>query len=235
MKRTASLVVSSIVLSNLVFAGGDFVEEIKPIEVTEVLASQYAVGLKLGTLGLGLDISQKVTDKLNVRFNINGATYSDSQCEGDVNYDYDLTLATVGLLVDYFPMQSNFRVSAGAYYNGNEFEINAKAANGFITINNVAYNATNYQVDGMVDFDEIAPYIGIGWGNTIKQKGWSFSVDAGVMYHGEPNVDLTPICLNGAACGTFTDNVNIEEVDLRDELKDYQFYPVVSVGVTYTF
>lgn len=237
MKKITLSFLSALLVSTSAFAGGDIEPVVEPVSVLPTVeeASKYAVGLKLGTLGLGLDVSRAITDKLNLRVNINGASYSDTQCESDIEYDYDLTLASVGLLLDYYPMNNEFRVSAGAYYNANEFELSAQAANGFITVNGTPYNATNYRIDGMVDFDELAPYIGIGWGNSTKQSGWSFSVDLGVMYHGEPNVDLTPICLNGAACDAFTTSVTNEEAELINELNDYKLYPVFSVGVTYTF
>ncbi|MBN2824074.1 MAG: hypothetical protein JXQ76_02030 [Campylobacterales bacterium] len=237
MNKKLTLSLASVAaLSSSLYAGGDFVEEVKPIAVTEVLESQYALGLKVGTLGLGLDISKKISDKLNVRLNINGATYSDTQCESNIKYDYDLTLATAGLLVDYFPIANNFRVSVGAYYNANEFELTAVPNGGTYNINNTLYTTNQIgSLTGMVDFDELAPYIGIGWGNSIKTKGWGFSVDAGILYHGEPNVALVANCGAVACSDVIINNVEAERLELLNELSDYKIYPVISVGVTYTF
>jgi outer membrane protein W len=241
MKKITLSLLSVAALSSLSFAGGDFVAEVKPVEVIPdvVESSTYAVGFKVGTLGLGLDISRSITEKLNLRLNINGASYSDTQCESDVEYDYDLTLVSAGLLLDYYPMNNEFRVSAGAYYNGNEFELTAQPRNGLYTLNGVNYTPAQIgSLTGKVDFDEFAPYVGVGWGNSTKKAGWSFSVDAGIMYHGEPNVELTPTCgtaVAAALCTEITNNVEAERVELVNELSDYKLYPVVSVGVTYTF
>jgi len=61
------------------------------------------------------------------------------------------------------------------------------------------------------------------------------------MYHGEPNVDLTAACDptlvagGSGTCATINADVVTEEQELLNELSDYKLYPVVSVGVTYTF
>jgi len=240
MKKIALSLVSAMLLSSNAFAGGHFVPVVEePTVVETIIDPKYAVGLKVGTLGLGVDISRPITDKLNIRLNLNGASYSDTQCESDIEYDYDLTLASVGLLLDYYPMGNEFRVSAGAYYNANEFELTGQPANGAYNINGTTYTATQIgSLTGMVDFDELAPYIGIGWGNSTKKAGWGFSVDAGIIYHGDPNVELTPTCgtaVSAALCAEITTNVEAERLDLLNELSDYKIYPVVSFGVTYTF
>jgi len=241
MKKITLSLLSLVALSSLSYAGGDFIEEIKPIEVIPdtIQAPKYAVGVKIGTLGLGLDVSRAIAQNINLRLNINGATYSDTQCESNVEYDYDLDLITAGLLVDYYPMGNEFRLSAGAYYNANEFALTGQPQNGAYTINNKTYTTAQIgSLSGKVDFDELAPYIGVGWGNSTQSKGWSLSVDAGVMYHGEPNVELVPICgsaITDDACTVIKNDVEAERLELIDEINDYKFYPVVSVGVTYTF
>jgi hypothetical protein len=256
MKKIMLSLVSVCAMSSLAFAGGGFVEEVKPVEVEipeTVISPKYAVGLKVGTLGLGLDISRSITQKLNVRLSLNGASYSDSGTESDVEYDYDLTLGTAGLLLDYFPMDNEFRISAGAYYNANEFELTGKpAVAGTYNINGTTYTTADLgALNGLVEFDEVAPYIGIGWGNSTKKAGWGFSVDVGVMYHGEPKVDLTATKGRGitdaeaaggaaaVAATTLWNNIETdvasEETELLNELNDYKIYPVISFGVTYTF
>lgn len=242
MKKIMLSFVSVCAMSSVAFAGGDIepivVPEVATPVVEAVVNPKYAVGLKVGTLGLGLDISRSISDKLNIRLNVNGATYSTTETEEGIEYEFDMDLITAGLLLDYYPMGNEFRVSAGAYYNGNEFALTGQLANA-VTIGNNTYQPGEVgSLTGTVDFDEFAPYIGIGWGNSTKQAGWSFSVDVGVMYHGEPNVDLVATCgaaLATTTCAELNTNVDREEAQLLDELSDYKLYPVVSVGVTYTF
>ena len=98
-------------------------------------------------------------------------------------------------------------------------------------VNYIAGQVTSF--DGLIDFDPISPYIGVGWGNSTKTKGWSFSVDAGILYYGDANVEMNVGC-GTANCDQLRLDVEREKQELLDEL-DYKIYPVISVGVTYTF
>ena len=88
---------------------------------------------------------------------------------------------------------------------------------------------------GELDFDDINSHIGIGWGNAVgKNKQWSFSFDLGVIYQGSPKVNLSA---NGTSSGdaAFQRNLAREEQSLEGELEDFQFYPVISFGICYSF
>ncbi len=244
MNKIGLSIAAVAMIGSSLFAGGDIAPvdtRTVDIPVTEV-APEYALGLKVGTLGIGVDLSMPVAEKLNVRFNVNGLTYSDSIEEEGIDYDGDLKLFTAGVVLDYYPFESSeFRFTAGAYYNGNEFEANAKAASstGTIEVDGVDYDVNDYQIKANVTFDDFAPYAGIGWGNKVAASGWSWSLDIGVMYHNTPVVDLTPVCGPGATeCAAFTDGVQQEENDIKENIDDTpeaKFYPVVMVGVTYSF
>ncbi len=240
-KITISLIT---LLSINVYAGGDITPPEIDVDVPvnpPMESLKYGVAFKLGTLGAGLDVSIPLKDKINLRFNLNGGTYDDDTTEGGINYAYDLDLLTVGLLLDYYPMEaSEFRVTGGVYYNGNEAELCAKPGAGGIKIGNnpIAYTATELgSLHGDVEFDEIAPYIGIGWGNAVKKGGWSFNADVGIMYQGSPDVTLTPNygTLSAGKKTTLDNDIAQELKDLQDDLDDYKVYPVVSFGATYTF
>jgi len=242
-KLTLSLIT---LLSINAYAGGDITPPVIDVVVPDVVVPvtntvDYALGLKIGTLGVGLDLSIPINNQFNVRLNLNGASYSDNSTEEGIDYEYDLDLLTAGVLLDYYPMEnSEFRVTGGVYYNGNELELCGKPDATGITIGNITYNANQVgSLNGKVEFDEIAPYVGIGWGNAVKKGGWSFSADVGLMYQGEPEVTLTPVygplITNAGLQAPIDAEVVREEAELQNELNDYKIYPVISVGVTYTF
>jgi len=242
-KLTLSLIT---LLSINAYAGGDITPPVVDVIVPDVVVPvtntvDYALALKVGTLGMGLDLSIPINNKFNVRVNLNGASYSDDTTESGIKYEYDLDLLTAGVLVDYYPMEnSQFRVTGGVYYNGNELEMCGKPDVAGITVGNITYTANQVgSLNAKVEFDDVAPYIGIGWGNTVKKGGWSFNADVGIMYQGEPDVTLTPIygplITNAGLQAPIDAQVKIEEAQLQDELDDYKIYPVISVGVTYTF
>jgi hypothetical protein len=210
----------------------------KPVKV-ELSQNQrvYNTGMKLGTLGLGVDISTPINDALSLRLNVNGASYSDTQEEDDNDYDGTLDLLTAGVLLDYYPFENNFRLTTGVYYNGNGF--NGKVTpttETTVDIDGVEYTLAdiNY-VNTDVSFDTIAPYVGLGWGTDAHDEGWGFTFDLGVMYHGEANVDLTADIKNQDLAEIINEGLKAEELNAEDDLNDFQFYPVVMLGVNYSF
>ena len=210
------------------------VEAPAPVAVNNV---DTMVALKAGTLGVGVDIGKKITGTTAVRLNVNGLGYSGKESIEGVDYDADLTLFTAGALLDYYPsMDSSFRVTAGAYYNGNEVSGTATLTPGkTITIGDNTYDsATIGSADMKMDFDPIAPYVGIGW-SSYTDSGWSFVLDVGIMYHGKANVDLNVDIKDAALANQINDDVEKEKKEIIDKMHDYQIYPVVMIGATYRF
>ena len=197
--------------------------------------TNYGVGLKLSTLGIGLDLIKPINDSFALRLNINGASYSENDVESGINYDYDLTLVTAGLLIDYYPLESAFRVSAGAYYNANEYKLKALTTDSLYEIAGNYYTTEQVtSIDGLMEFDTLSPYVGIGWGRTPKPKEWNFSIDVGVLYHGAPSVELSAQC-GAVDCDKLQQDIAQEQQELLDVTKDYTIYPVISVGLSYAF
>lgn len=246
MKRFGLSALAAAALVSFGYAGGD-IAPMEPEVVVEApssasggLFSQWNVGLKGGTLGLGVDVSTPLSEKLGVRFNLNGLKYGMDEEIDDVDYDGDLELLTAGLLLDYYPFSSTFRISAGVYYNDNIFKGSARpTAGSTVDINDIPYDATEVgQLDAEITFNKFSPYVGIGWGNDTFAKGWSFSFDLGVMYHGTPEADLVATrgsAVDDATFAIIEANVAAEEESLQDEIDSYRFYPVVMVGVNYRF
>jgi hypothetical protein len=197
------------------------------------------MGLKVGTLGYGLDVSTPINDNLSARFNINGFSYNDNQDKDGNNYDGTLDLMTMGALLDYYPFTTNFRLSTGVYYNDNKFTGKAIPAQQSITIGDTTYQNTVVEsLDASISFNSFSPYLGIGWGNDAHDAGWGFTFDVGAMYHGTPQGDLN---VNYApnVTDTIKNEVNTELVkeqkNVQDDLNAFKFYPVVAIGVNYTF
>ena len=81
---------------------------------------------------------------------------------------------------------------------------------------------------------DVAPYLGIGWGN-VWTKGVNFYVDLGVMFQGEPQVELNLSCPPSPQCTSAQAQVAAEEQRVRDEVKRFQYYPVLNIGITIGF
>lgn len=190
------------------------------------------IAVKVGTLGAGVDVTASIVPKLNARGNFNFFKYSFSGTQSDVRYDTDLKLRSFAVLLDLHPIpRRGLRLSGGLLFNKNELGMVSQPTVSY-TIGSKTYS--NVQVgtlDGRVDFNRVAPYLGIGWGNaTGRRVGIAF--DLGVAFQGSPKVSLTatgPIATDPA----FKNELNQEVQSVKDDLKAFKYYPVFSLGVSF--
>jgi hypothetical protein len=201
-------------------------------------AANLSVVPKVGTLGVGLDLSAGWSEEWSTRLTINGLSVSEEVKETDVTYDADVDLRTVGLLADWHPFSGVFRLSAGAFYNGNEGSLNGKPTGGTFVINGVTYTAADIgSLTGSATFDRFAPYVGLGFSNAGK-KGLKFAIDLGALYQNSPKVGLQAQCgpaLPAPQCTTLQSDVQAEAARLEQEASDFKWYPVFSFGIGYSF
>jgi hypothetical protein len=227
MKTTVKVIALSLVTASVLVAGG---KNTIPAESETLPVSDacWQIALKGGSLGVGVDLAHAINDQFTVRFNANGLKYSGYKktIEG-IDTSTDLTLLTAGALLDYHPMtDSGFRVSAGAYYNGNKVTTSADVTKA-ITINGTVY-AAGTTLAGTLAFNKLAPYVGIGYSN-MSESGWGLTWDLGVMYHGAPKYSATSS--NPAAAADVNKYVN----DINAKIAKYKVYPVAMVGFRYNF
>lgn len=76
----------------------------------------WTAGVKVGTPGLGAEVSYHFRDDLALRVGYQTFTlkYSDDEFDEDV----ELKLETIPIVVDWYPGQGRFRFSAGLFHNG---------------------------------------------------------------------------------------------------------------------
>lgn len=202
-------------------------------------AADTSLEVRAGALGLGIGVAHAFSDAFGARIVANGLTYGTTENYESVEYDADLELATGQLLLDWYAFSSGFRFSAGIAYNGNELDLEGKPSpGGTFTINGTTFSSTAVDsLTGNVDFREVAPYVGLGYGRPIG-KGWGFTADLGVLFQGAARTTLSANCAAGTSastCAQIRSAVAAEQSRLDDEFEDYELYPVVSIGVMYVF
>jgi len=79
--------------------------------------------------------------------------------------------------------------------------------------------------DAAVDWSSLAPYVGMGFGNSSNGGRWSFAFDLGVMFTG-----LMDFARSGAAHLQVREHSNPE-----DPFSEAKYYPVLSLGLAYRF
>jgi len=201
-------------------------------------AADTSLGLRGGTLGGGAELSYALSQRAAVRLNADGYNRKQSSTRDSIDYDMKLKLQTASLLGDWFPFANNFRVSAGAMFNGNKFALNGKPSGPGYTINGTFYPAAQVgSFDAAVDFNKAAPYFGIGYGRPIN-SGLSLIFDLGVMSQGSPKSKIDVTCgsaATAAQCAQLKSDAQAEQSKLDDSLHSFKYYPVISLGLAYTF
>ncbi len=192
------------------------------------------VDVHVSTLGYGADLAFQMTDTVDVRVGLNQFKKNIDKTSGNLNYTGDLKLSSFGLLADWHLFNGVTHLTAGLMGNGNKLSMTATAAaNTNYTINGATYNSgpTGGALTTAVDFNKTAPYLGFGWSGRPKNSGFSFNSDFGIMFQGSPKATVTATGWSGAA-STLTSDA---QAQLNEDLKNYKYYPVISIGVGYAF
>ncbi len=204
---------------------------------TAAYAGKTAVGVKMSSLGFGIEGQRAITETLGVRAGIDFFAYSFNGTTSNVDYDFEIELKNAPIILDWHPFINAFRMSMGILINGND--ISAKAnptASGTFNINGVTYTGADVgTLKGKIDFNLIAPYLGFGWDTSFdKERGLGFTFELGAIYQGIPEADLsvTGPASNNAA---LVRDLAQEESDLQKDLNLFKLYPVISAGIIYRF
>lgn len=193
------------------------------------------VGARYSTLGAGIEIGKSLNDNFGVRLGLNKYSQSDSQTIDDVDYDADLDLSSMALLLDWHPFGGSFHLTGGYLNSSNELTASATPS-GDVTIgdNTVNVTAGELVLDGSVKLGS-GPYVGLGWGN-VPASGFGFVFEAGVVQMGVPDVSLkvtdnTP----GQSLSIVQADIDKEIANMEDDLDQFDMYPVVALGISYGF
>jgi hypothetical protein len=207
--------------------------------------AEVAIAGKAGTLGAGVELTAGLAPQLNVRLGLNGYTYSDRREASGIEYDGDAKLRTATALLDWHPGGHGFRLTGGLVYNDSRLEgTSIPPASGVYNIGGVPVPVSFVRtLHAKADFDPVVPYAGFGWGNAVAPgKKLGFFADLGVIFQGKADVTLTsdipansPINTTPGARDALDILIRREEQDLEDDAADYQYYPVVAIGLSYKF
>lgn len=197
--------------------------------------SAGGVGLtvKAGTLGAGLEATVGASDYLGFRFGVNAMSFGPRVLTDEGTINADMEWLSYGALADLHPFGGGFRLSGGGFINKNKFKMTAELDEP-VELNGVKYRLDD--LDGEATFEELAPYAGIGFGNAVGADGrWHFSCDFGILFQGTPRLEATARASNPALQEVVDRALDAELEDIQEDVDVFQWYPVISVGVSYRF
>lgn len=204
---------------------------------TQAAFNELAVGVKSGTLGLGGELTTNLGPQLNLRGSVQWLDFGVDMEIDDIDYDLDVEFLNPLLAIDWYPFDNSFRICGGILFNGMDIALDA-TTDVLLEIGDNIYDLSAYSsLRGESDFDDVAPYIGIGFGNALSRDGrWGFTADLGVAFIGSPNVDLSVTgSIDPAIRDQLAADLAEEEREIEDELDKFRFYPVLSLSLYYRF
>jgi len=217
------------------------------------ILSRIGVGIKVSTLGAGIEAAYKIIPHLNVRGGFNDFSYSRTINTNGFNADASLLLRSVEAHVDYF-LIGPLHISGGALlYNNNHATGNLTVTGG----NSFTLNSTTYYSDpsnpitgsATLGLNKAAPTVTLGLGNLVGRHRISVNFEVGAAFQGSPTVGMslagtactsTP-CVNGvntvnaATDPTLQSNLQAQQKKYANDLTVIKFYPLMSLGFGFRF
>ena len=131
------------------------------------------------------------------------------------------------MIADFHPLKNNFRLSVGYLRNRNKVDLVAVPTDD-VTIGDTVYAPAQVgTLNGAIRFEDNTPYFGIGYGNgAMAGHRVRFLRDVGVVQQGAGSASLTSTGVVAPA------DLQIEEADVEDQIKNYKFWPIISMGLS---
>lgn len=197
---------------------------------------RFAVGGQLGTPGGGVSVLYSLSPNFVVRGSYDAVRYDRDDSYDDVDYNAQLDFNSPGAFLDWHPTGNALFVSAGAFFGSRDVNLDATPTTN-TNIGGVVFTPAQIgNLNGKIELESTAPFVGIGYDNTFTHAGhWGFRLLAGAAFGDAPQVDLNASGGTLSNDPTFQARLNQEEADIQDDADDYKVLPVVQVGVTYRF
>ena len=251
--RRLVLVVCAFILAGSTLAvadeGAASAGQFRPRPVADA-EPHLAVGVKVGSLGIGFQVGTALAPRINLRGGANFFNYNDTFNEHGVAYNGTLQLRSVEAKLDLF-LIGGFRFTPGLLlYNDNNATATASVPPGqSFTLGGVQYfsSAANpITGNATLGLNKFAPTLGIGFGNLLPRgnRHWSLSTDLGVVFQGSPQFALGfagSACPNNTNCQPINNlpgaaaNIESERVKIQDDLKPFKYYPEASIMFGWKF
>ncbi len=204
------------------------------LDAFPALAQGVTGSVQVGTLGIGAQVATPLASRINFRGGIDFQPVDFQVTVDDVELDVDFPAAAVTAVLDLYPNESGFRLSAGVLYFGGSLGVEGAPTDDVEFGNNVYTRAQVGTIRGSLGTSKIAPYFGLGWGNAVD-TGLGFALDVGVAYHGPPEFSLEatgPV----SSDPQFRMDLDAEAESANEDIPGVaSIYPVLKLGLSYGF
>jgi len=206
-----------------------------PLEAQQLAARRpldLDVSVRAGTLGIGVEASKLITNRVGARVGMHFGGYNVSQTQDDITYSADLALNGISALVDLFPWsRGRFHITGG--YVANPMKITAvgePSSSGTFEIDGNTYTSAEVGVLEAEAKFASGPYVGIGFGTPAKNRGpLKFKFDIGAIV-GKASLSLR--ATGAAANSSLSNDLEAQRLKTQESLDKYaKIYPVIAIGI----
>jgi hypothetical protein len=207
----------------------------------------FAVGVKVSSLGIGGEFGVSMTRFLDFRAGFNAFNFSHTFKNNGIDYDGTLQLRSAQALVDIKPFSDWFHISPGVlFYNGNQITAKTTVPAGQVfDLGDVSFKsnpANPIGGTGKLTVPKAAPMVLFGFGTLVPHKHhFTFYNDIGVVFQGSPKTTLNLTgsacdavtglgCVNAATDPTVQAQVLAEQTKINKDTTIVKFYPVFALG-----
>ncbi|GLK46275.1 MULTISPECIES: hypothetical protein [Novosphingobium] len=187
-----------------------------------------------GSLGIGPEVGFRPSPIIGVRASATFLGLGHNVDVDDINYHGDLKLRSWGANADIYPFRNGFRLSAGFRVSSNRIDLVATPTEA-VTVGQRVYTPEEIgTIEGKVRARRFAPTFTVGFAKN-RDKGFAWSLDAGVMLHGRPRTEDVVATGELASNPLFQEDLARERAEIEGEVDNYKVYPIVQLSVGYTF
>ena len=204
-------------------------------------STHVGAAITAGLSGIGADVGVNITDFVGVRATAAGFSISKNGNYGtDVSWNGNLKLFQAGALLDVFPFAGAFHLTAGVVQDGNKFTLTGQPSSGNFTFNGNTYPSADVSsAAATVQWNKAVPYLGVGWGNLGGSRGLHLTSDIGALITGSPSASVNVVCSPAGqaagVCAALANDVAAEQTKLQNDVHKLTAWPVLRVGVGFSF
>lgn len=184
----------------------------------------------VSTLGAGIEAGYRANELWQLRAGVNGASGNFVYKRSDYDLHSRFSLLNAGVTADYFPFAGDFHLSGGLRLSANRIEGRVKNLHGKLKSGANVF-VPNPLTDFTVTQNVIQPYLGAGYSVKIRE-GVALNFDLGALYAGTPDLDVDS---RADKLGFSRKDIRREIARAQDRISPFKVYPVVQVGLKFSF
>lgn len=201
----------------------------------------------VGTLGTEVTVSTRLSPHFDALAGYQKMDFDTKLTDDDRNsFDVTLEMTAPRLGLQYYPFPGlGIGLEGGMVFGAPDISVDAKAdaASQFTVGPRTYYTSQIGKLTGTVSFDDDnAPYLLVNVGRSTA-SGFNVNLSLGAVAYGAAKVTLSNSqCAleadpsdNEAACGVLQTHLKEEEAEVNKDLEEYELWPLLRLGISYSF